>query len=566
MLGEKYRRGGSRNTDDSAATHFEFSSGVKVDSNKLVSIFCDYKGKSMILYFDASEDPEVTSADIVIDGLLPSTEYYIYMDNYHNETVYKTGDSGSYKFTIDLNDYHTVFFHANHPNILFLDENGRVDQSIFSWDSNLKTATLKKDIHTTIQIDSNGIVLNGKQYFINGAENDLLFGVYIPDRNNVTIENVDVTNCRDGISFYNSSDCFLKQCYCVRNAYGISANLSSKINISQNTIEFNNKHGIKLYKSVSSTLKENVLSMSGGFAIDCEKSTFNAITINGLYNNEGGGIRIRDYSFENILEKNLFINNDCGICLEGYSFNCRVVSNILQSCNLAVFVESCHSIDIIDNDFTIGNGDAVNISGSDDCGIRNNSCTLNKGYGVSSINTHSIDISSNTLSRNTSSGLRLEYCDNCSTSSNEIKMNNTGGIELYHAHFNAINGNNLQRNNVFGLQIQHANSNEIYNNNFINNGKQVNDINSMNKFNKSKPDGGNYWSDFSENDENKDVIAEHAYKVSKRNVDEFPWTREGAWTKSPNNKKVGTQNTNGGPEEVLNAIDLLKKNVNTIIK
>jgi parallel beta-helix repeat protein len=564
MSGEKHLESSNRDIDDYMATHYEFDNGVKIDSNKPVSIYGDYLGSSMIIYFNASDDSQVTSADIIIDGLAPSTRYHIYMDNYHNEIVYDTGSSGLYRFTVDLSDYHVVFFHVN-PYIVFLSDSGWSDQAFGNWDSVSKTASLTKNVSATIQIDSDDIVLNGKGYIINGSDKDLLFGVYIPDKFNVSVQNIKVTNCRDGVSLYNCNECFLKQCFCARNKYGISNNLSNKTNITQNRTEYNSIYGIKLYKSITSSVNENILSMSGSFAVDCEKSTFSNVAINGFYNNSGGGIRFREYSFESILEKNLFVNNDCGISLESYCFNCRILSNILYSSLLAASIDSCHAIDVMDNDFLMGNGDGVNISSSDGCTIKENSCTLNRGSGISSRNTHRIDISSNTISSNSNSGVELQYCDNCIISSNDVKFNNLGGIELYYSHFNSISGNNIQENRIFGLQTKHANSNDIYNNNFIDNDRQVNDLQSINKFSKAKPDGGNYWSDFSLNDANRDTIVEQPYKVSKKNIDEMPWTREGAWMKSPLNKKVGVQNINLGPGETLKSSELLKKNANTLI-
>lgn len=564
MSGEKRLGSNNRDIDDHTGTHFKLDNGITIDSNKPVSIFGDFLGSSMVLYFNVSEDSQITSADIIIDGLAPSTEYHIFMDNYHNETVYNTGSSGLYRFTADLNDYHAIFFHVN-PYIIFLDHKGWSDSTIGTWDSVSKTANLNKNISATVQIDSDDIVLDGKDYIINGSGKDLLFGVYIPDRYNVSVQNLKVANCRDGISLYNCSECFLKQCFCTRNKYGISANLSNKTNIVQNRAEYNSIYGIKLFKSVTSDVNENILSMNGNFAVDCEKSTFSTMSINGLYNNRSGGIRIREYSFENILEKNLFINNDCGISIESSCFNCRVLSNIVYSSFTAAAVEGCHYIDIMDNDFLMGNGDGVNISDSDSCTVKENSCTLNRGYGILSQNTHRVDFTSNTINSNSNSGLKLQYCDNCVILSNDVKYNNYGGIELHHSHFNSLSGNNLQENSVFGLQTQNANSNEIYNNNFINNDKQVNDMNSINKFNKSKPDGGNYWSDFSGNDGYKDNIVEQHYNISRKNSDEMPWTRESAWMKSPLNKKPGSQNMIIGHEEVLKSIDLLKKNVNTLI-
>lgn len=563
MAEDKNRGFRARDSSDSDKIHYELQNGLTIDSSSPLSVYGSNNGNSLILYFDALSSEMITIADVILEGLVPLTKYHIFMDNYHNETIYETGSDGLYRLKINTGEDHAIFFHTS-PSIVFLSDNGWSDSRVGSYDPMLKTAYLTKNASATIQVDLDGVILNGKNYIINGSGKDLLFGVFVPGRKNISVTNTKIINCRDGISLRNCSECSVKQCFCARNDYGISVNLSNKTSILQNRGEFNSVYGIKLYKSITGDINENIISMSGECAIDCEMSTFNTMSINGIYNNTNGGLRFRSYSFENIIEKNLLINNDCGISLESHSFNCRILNNIIYSSLLSVEIDNCHAVDILDNELLLGNGDGIDINTSDGCNIKGNSATLNKGYGVRFTYAHRIDFSFNVLNSNKNSGMKLDYCDNCIISSNDIKYNNSGGIDLYQSHFNNINGNNITENSVFGIQTQRANSNEIYNNNFIDNDKQVNDINSTNKFFKAKPDGGNYWSDSDESDGSKDGISENVYIISKKNEDEFPWAKESGWNKNSPNKKASIKTITGGTEETLKSMELLKRNLNTL--
>ncbi len=63
-------------------------------------------------------------------------------------------------------------------------------KSIGTWNVATKTCTLTTNVGETIQIDSNGITLNGNGHTITGSNTGT--GIYLPSRNGVTIKNLNV--------------------------------------------------------------------------------------------------------------------------------------------------------------------------------------------------------------------------------------------------------------------------------------------------------------------------------------------------------------------------------------
>ncbi|MDL5503461.1 MAG: NosD domain-containing protein, partial [Candidatus Methanoperedens sp.] len=91
---------------------------------------------------------------------------------------------------------------------------------IGTWDNSIKTCTLTTDIDKTIQIDNNGITLNGNGHTIagNGTGN----GVGLSRKDHITIKNLIIEKFDSGISldqsFYNN----LTENIILNSKYGIT--------------------------------------------------------------------------------------------------------------------------------------------------------------------------------------------------------------------------------------------------------------------------------------------------------------------------------------------------------
>ena len=102
------------------------------------------------------------------------------------------------------------------------------------------------------------------------------------------------------------------------------------------------------------------------------------------------------------------------------------------------------------------------------------------------------------------------------------------GICLILGSSNTLTDNTASNNN-HGILLRSSSSNQIYNNNFINNSIQASvEGGSGNEFSLEKPNGGNYWSDWTSPDNDGDGFWDNPY-VFAGGQDNFPWVCQDGW-------------------------------------
>lgn len=103
------------------------------------------------------------------------------------------------------------------------------------------------------------------------------------------------------------------------------------------------------------------------------------------------------------------------------------------------------------------------------------------------------------------------------------------GICLILGPSNTLTDNTANSNNSYGILLRSSSSNQIYNNNFINNSIQASvEGGSGNEFSLEKPNGGNYWSDWTSPDNDSDGFWDNPY-VFAGGQDNFPWVCQDGW-------------------------------------
>jgi parallel beta-helix repeat protein len=167
----------------------------------------------------------------------------------------------------------------------------------------------------------------------------------------------------------------------------------------------------------------------------------------------------------------------------------------------------------------------------------------NNAYGIRFVSCSSNIVSDNTIISSNYDGIYLLTSFNNFISYNVILSNNLAGVSLYDSKGNVIYGNNVSSNLLYGISLYSSSDNIISANTIENNpssgislaSKSNNNIFCHNNFNNKVQvwsedstnfwsfDGeGNYWSNYSGKDLDRDGIGDTPYVIDGTNVDSSP--------------------------------------------
>lgn len=334
-----------------------------------------------------------------------------------------------------------------------------------------------------IDIMKDNITLEGDGFTIQG--HGFGFGVYMPDRNNVTVRNLNVKGFDCGLYLSSSSNCTL----------------------SGNNATMNNL----------------------GFSL--ESSFNNTLSGNDVAGNEGG-IRL-DASFNNHLLQNSIENNSYNLGVMG-GYNLSSYSNSIDTSNLVdgkTVYYLANKENLVINPATYPN---VGYLGLVDCSnVTVENLTVTRNYqGILFANTTNSVITQNILAENYL-GIDLMSSSNNTLSDDAATENYLAGLVLDSSSNNTISGNNFTANSNAGIWLEYSSNNTVYHNNFIDNTIQAPTSNSgSNIWDDGYPSGGNYWSDYNgidilsgtyQNVSGSDGIGDETYSISAENVtDRYP--------------------------------------------
>ncbi len=244
-------------------------------------------------------------------------------------------------------------------------------------------------------------------------------------------------------------------------------------------------------------------------------SNDNTIDDNDIYNNQHG-ILIDDYSNNNkISNNNIFDHSGTAITIEdGCDYN-EVSHNTIDDNSWAMILDSDHNTisrnEVTRTEFLSG----IHLDGSNYNYILGNTIKYSKYNGLTlSSSSNNNTVADNLISSNAQSGqggVGVSSSDNNTFINNTISTNYDDGFYLFRSDNNKVYNNTIKNNFGYQIYINQAQDNLFVKNNFIGSSPVLdNGINQQ--WNNS--DIGNYWSDYTNLDEDDDGIGDAPYIIS----------------------------------------------------
>jgi parallel beta-helix repeat protein len=364
--------------------------------------------------------------------------------------------------------------------------------------------TLTGDIYNTIVVLCDGIVLDGAGYSLQG--NGSGAGVFLQERNGVTIKNLKVSNFEYGIKFTRSFGPAKSRSNIVsgntitHNTYGLYIDDFSEGNtISENSVA-DNTYGIHLASCSRNTLRGNHLEnnsygffVSGGTLFYSINDVDQSNTINGspiiYWLNQRGKTVPTNAGYvalvnctEMTVENLDLAHNGQAMLLVALS-NSTIVHNTITYNRNAIWLVESKNNQIIENTITSNANDAFLMISSSNNEITSNTLTGNglngtpiataggsNGRGALRLSqsSNSNYITGNKIFGN-GEGINLQdsYCNNIST--NFLADNDGSAVHFFESGNNSVTANTIIGNNGSGVKLWMSNQNEVCFNAILNN-------------------------------------------------------------------------------------------------
>lgn len=158
--------------------------------------------------------------------------------------------------------------------------------------------------------------VNHKGLVINPTTHPKVGYLALINCDNVTVEDLTLTNNCDGLLLAYSSNSRIKNNNIINNYHGVVLYSSSYISVSENNIT-NNRCGVRLLESSNNNFSGNTIANNDDEGFKIFDSSNNILSGNSITNNHDG-IWLFDF-LDNSISGNNITNNVRGICLRHYS-------------------------------------------------------------------------------------------------------------------------------------------------------------------------------------------------------------------------------------------------------
>lgn len=223
------------------------------------------------------------------------------------------------------------------------------------------------------------------------------------------------------------------------------------------------------------------------------------------------------YSNNNTIANSRIVNNGYGIVLLSSNYT-TIANNTVE--------ENLGELGLV--------GSGIYMGYSNNNTIANNTVG-NNSEGIEMLHSNNNTITNNTIGNNNNYGIDMRDSNNNTITYNTITQEGGSiGIDMQDSNYNTI-ANNTIRNNYYGISMRDSNyNNVIYLNNFIDNTDNVYSYNSYNIWH--SPENitytyngntyinylGNYWSDYTGSDSDRDGIGDTPYTIDFDDADNYP--------------------------------------------
>ncbi|UCB61031.1 MAG: right-handed parallel beta-helix repeat-containing protein [Candidatus Bathyarchaeota archaeon] len=438
------------------------------------------------------------------------------------------------------------------------------------------TYTFTDNINESIFVERDDIIVDGANHTLQGTGIGTGIALTI-GRSNVTIKNVEIKEFGLGIKLYEASNNTISGNNITDSRwYGIHVDSSSNQNtISGNHIANSENYGIYLEISSHNFLNRNLLEGNRyGFGVWGDELSHYIHSIDAsnlvdgkpvyyLINQQGITISPSTHlavgflalinSTDTTVEGLTLTKNSPGLLI-AYTNSTKIRDNNITDNKDGIYAYISSNNTISGNNITATSENGIDLYESSNNTISGNSIRDND-YGIYLDYSSSNTLSGNNITNN-NRGVWLSWSSNITVSGNKIINSTYDGIQLDDSSNNAIIGNNITKNNIgiylydssnitvsgniimsndFGIYFEGSSNNSIYHNNFASNTMHVEDPGISITWDDGYPSGGNYWSDYTDedlfsgpyqNETGSDGIWDHPFVIDENNQDNYPMVPE----------------------------------------
>jgi parallel beta-helix repeat protein len=275
--------------------------------------------------------------------------------------------------------------------------------------------------------------------------------------------------------------------------------------------------------NISDFTIENGGSNSGGIRVKADHCSISDMIFD---DNIDKGIFVELSEYTDI-SSNTFSENNQGIYVYMSDYTTISSNDVSDNKDNGILCLSSNYNDILSN--TIDGNSGVGAYLNNECDyneIIGNTVTYNEEGGIRLYKSDQNTVSENTVSYNgdptEDGGIVCFYSNNNDIFENTVDSNKNQGIFIEYSNSNNIYKNEIYDNDMYGINFDSSDSNIIYNNNIYDNTQNGND-DGTNTWYSSMLGQGNYWDDYTGEDNNWDGIGDSAYIVpGNNNQDEYP--------------------------------------------